>query len=46
MGLDWRVKAGEVEAARDGAAIAGLQFEISQGFEGRGEAKVLGARVL
>lgn len=34
------VEAGVVEAALHGAAVAGLQFEIGQAFEGRSEAKV------
>ena len=34
------VEAGEVEPALDGTAVASLQFDIGQGFEGSSEAKV------
>ena len=41
-----RVEAGEVEAALDGAAVAGLQFQIGQTFQGGSEAKVFRRRFL
>ena len=41
-----RVEAGEVEATLDGAAVAGLQFEIGQAFEGGSDAKVFRRRFL
>ena len=40
------VEAREVEAPLNGAAVAGLQFEISQAFEGSSEAKVFRRRFL
>lgn len=40
------MEAGEVEAAFHGAMVAGLQFEIDQALQGRGETKVSGGRIL
>jgi len=36
-----RGEARELEAAFDSAAVAGLQFQIGQTFQGGGEAKIL-----
>ena len=41
-----RMEAGEVEAALDGAVVAGLQFEIGQAFQGGSDAKVFRRRFL
>ena len=40
------MEAGEVEATLYGAAVAGLQFEVDQAFQGGGETKVFGGRLL
>ena len=40
------VEAGELEAALDGAAVAGFQFKIGQAFQGGSEAKIFRRRLL
>lgn len=40
------MEAGEVEAALHGTTVTGLQLEIDQALQGRGETKVLGGRLL
>ena len=40
-----RGEARELEAALDGAAVAGFQFQVGQTFQGGGEAKILRRRL-